>query len=91
MSACEKCWRDSRELENYHEVLNGRKACPCTPEDQAGPDAGQCSVCMKMTLHQYTGEPMCGCKKRVQLDVGTAMCQVIDELFNPKSTPRPPA
>lgn len=62
MSACEKCWQDSRFLDNYHEVLASRSAHPCTPEEQAGEQASQCPVCQRMTLHQYTHEPMCGCK-----------------------------
>jgi hypothetical protein len=33
----------------------------CTGEEQAGPDAGECPVCHRKTLHQHTGEPMCGC------------------------------
>lgn len=60
MSACEKCWRDSRIQENYREVLESRST-PCTPEEQAGPNGTRCPVCSKMSLHQYTKEPMCGC------------------------------
>lgn len=32
-----------------------------TPEQQAGRDAQECPACHRMTLHQYTGEPMCSC------------------------------
>jgi hypothetical protein len=63
MSACEKCWADSRQRENYFEVRDSRQRTPCTPEEQAGPGAGQCPVCHRMTLHQFTSEPMCGCKE----------------------------
>lgn len=64
MSACEKCWRDSRLLDNYHDFLVARsRENPCTAEEQAGPDAGQCPVCERFTLHQFTSEPMCGCQE----------------------------
>ncbi len=58
MSTCEKCWRDSRGGENYKELLELRKDNPCTPEEQAGPDAAQCPKCNRMALHQHTGECM---------------------------------
>jgi hypothetical protein len=63
MSACEKCWRDSRYDDNYSEIVASRASNPCTPEEQAGPDASQCPGCQRYTLHQHTGEPMCGCKR----------------------------
>ena len=62
MSTCEKCWADSREQENYDEVLQSRKQRPCTAEEQAGPSAKPCPICNRLTLHQYTDEPMCGCQ-----------------------------
>lgn len=62
MSACEKCWADSQFGADYHRLLEERKANPCTPEQQAGPSATECPECHRLTLHQYTGEPMCGCK-----------------------------
>lgn len=35
---------------------------PCTPEEQAGPDAIICGECKRMTIHQHTGECMaCKC------------------------------
>lgn len=43
----------------------GRRYCAALNrllEEQAGPGATQCSVCKRMTLHQFTQEPMCGCK-----------------------------
>ena len=61
MSACEKCWSDSRLGSDYYRLLDERKEHPCTPEEQAGPGAGQCPWCGRMTLHQHTREPMCGC------------------------------
>lgn len=72
MSSCEKCWRDSMRAENsdgecgptaYHRLLAERKGNPCTPEEQAGPDAARCPQCKRMALHQYTGECMAGCKQ----------------------------
>jgi hypothetical protein len=68
MSACEKCWADSRSSNDYHRLVmrrNGVDEPSCTPEQQAGPGAAQCPVCKRMTLHQHTGEPMCGCKLTV--------------------------
>jgi hypothetical protein len=62
MSACEKCWTDSRFGADYTRLLSERKDHPCTPEQQAGPDAGECPVCHRMTAHQHTGELMCGCE-----------------------------
>lgn len=63
MSTCEKCWADSQgpyddATQRYKDLLSERK---CTPEEQAGPDAGECPMCKRKTLHQHTGEPMCGC------------------------------
>ena len=53
MAACEKCWRDSRLEDNYQEVLYSRFDTPCTPEEQAGPDASECKLCKRYTVHQY--------------------------------------
>lgn len=62
MSSCERCWADASSAEDkaerYRELLASRQ---CTPEQQAGPDAGKCPRCERMTVHQFTGEPMCGC------------------------------
>lgn len=62
MSSCEKCWRDSRDADDppreYMRLIESRV---CTPEEQAGPDAMQCPVCLRWTVHQHTGEWMCGC------------------------------
>lgn len=63
MSACEKCWVDAQALGlPYSVMIMKRRDTPCTSEEQAGPDAGQCQTCKRMTLHQHTREPMCGCK-----------------------------
>lgn len=62
MSACEKCWADSRNGEDYSRLVLSRRNNPCTPEEQAGPYAEQCPKCGRKTMHQYTHEPMCGCK-----------------------------
>lgn len=63
MSTCEKCWADSQgpygdQVQRYETLVKARK---CLPEEQAGPDAGECPWCKRKTLHQYTAEPMCGC------------------------------
>jgi hypothetical protein len=69
MSTCEKCWVDACRNVNlndvldisdeYHRLLKERKDNPCTPEEQAGPEAKECPACSKKTCHQYTGECMC--------------------------------
>lgn len=67
MSSCEKCWIDAArnmtgsQPEEYHRLLNDPSRPPCTPEQQAGPDASECPNCKRWTLHQITHEPMCGC------------------------------
>lgn len=69
MSTCEKCWVDSYDPytghERYFELSRERTAAgrQCTPEEQAGPGAEQCPACQRMSLHQYTREPMCGCPR----------------------------
>ena len=62
MSSCEKCWRDKGIGGDYHALLESRNDHPCTPEEQAGPDASECSLCGRMVIHQYTGECMAGCR-----------------------------
>jgi len=59
MSSCEKCWADAGGVAERYSVLIEKRNC--TPEEQAGPDASKCPLCGRMTLHQYTREPMCGC------------------------------
>jgi hypothetical protein len=61
MSSCEKCWADSVSVAHYTSLLKERESNPCTPEEQAGPDAGECEVCHRKTVHQHTREKMCGC------------------------------
>ena len=67
MSACEKCWRDAHAAgtgcapDEYHRLLRERADSPCSPEEQAGPDASTCPECGRKTLHQHTREPMCKC------------------------------
>lgn len=66
MSSCEKCWSDahgngaySDAATNYQRLLDERKDNPCTPEQQAGPDASPCTECgNRMVRHQHTGECM---------------------------------
>jgi len=59
MAACEKCWALSRgSPDRYEELLTERM---CSPEEQAGPDAGLCEDCERRTVHQYAGVCMlCG-------------------------------
>lgn len=64
MSACEKCWGDAHRgsqfsiAEEYERLIAARAAAPCTPEEQAGPDATVCPACGKRTAHQHTGQCM---------------------------------
>jgi hypothetical protein len=61
MSSCERCWKDAGgDPFVYTDLLKERK---CTPEEQAGEYAGECPWCDRKTLHQHTGEPMCGCPR----------------------------
>lgn len=67
MPSCEKCWADSytytygtpeSRIECYQRLVKERD---CTPEEQAGPDAGICPKCKKKSVHQMTHECMnCG-------------------------------
>ena len=59
---CEKCWSDSyayfdsdgkSQTQRYHALLIKRRENPCTPEQQAGPDANECPYCKRFTIHQY--------------------------------------
>lgn len=61
MSACERCWEDAVTYPHYLRLLYARGGHPCTPEQQAGSGAATCPRCFRRTLHQHTGEPMCGC------------------------------
>lgn len=65
MSSCEKCWSDAHSgypycdvAGNYRRLIEERRASPCTPEEQAGPDATECPKCKTRTCHQYTGQCM---------------------------------
>jgi len=63
MPTCEKCWSDARgDLAMYEKLLDTR--LPCTPEEQAGPDAKRCPACGRMTLHQHCGKCMNRCPGR---------------------------
>ena len=61
MASCEKCWSDAYYLqdceeghvEKYAKLIEERKDNPCTPEEQAGNDAGFCPVCERNTVHQH--------------------------------------
>lgn len=65
MSACEKCWSlaGGNPVRYRRLIIDAAEhnAVTCTPEEQAGPNAKECPICKRMTLHQHTGEPMCGC------------------------------
>jgi hypothetical protein len=67
MAACEKCWSDAYHIamttgktqaECYSELIEARKDNPCTPEQQAGPDAEVCKKCKRKTIHQILKECM---------------------------------
>jgi hypothetical protein len=67
MSCCEKCWRDAdRESylrnEDHHAAYRRLLAeHECTPEEQAGEAATECSQCERVACDQWTGECMaCG-------------------------------
>jgi hypothetical protein len=65
MSTCEKCWTDAHRVypygditEEYRRLIEARKDNPCTPEEQAGEEAGVCKLCGRKARHQWTGECM---------------------------------
>ncbi len=54
MASCEKCWKDSHgSAKHYTELIIKRKNHPCSPEEQAGEDAGICPECNRKTIHQH--------------------------------------
>lgn len=71
MPSCEKCWSDSQRDPYAPDGEYGRLVArrdgvierECTPEEQAGQDAGTCSECGRKTLHQicraYCMNPEC--------------------------------
>ena len=73
MSICEKCWADAGmdmtgdQPLRYLELVKDRDKTghACTPEQQAGPEAGFCPSCKRWTLHQWTERCMVdGCAER---------------------------
>jgi hypothetical protein len=62
MPSCEKCWGDAytrshtdiskSQAEHYSDLIRERKDNQCTPEEQAGSDAGICPDCERKTVHQ---------------------------------------
>ncbi len=55
MAACERCWNRAYspfggQIARYHELL---KFHTCTPEEQAGPNAQECPVCRRKSVHQF--------------------------------------
>ncbi len=92
MSTCEKCWEDAHHgpyadvPANYARLMKERKSNPCTPEQQAGPEAGECSGCGGKTLHQYTGECMAGCQvMNIELTALLAKCRTISHEVEAKA------
>ena len=56
MVGCEKCWEDAGDdYARYCELREERIDSPCTPEEQAGRDAGLCPKCKRWAVHQYSG------------------------------------
>jgi hypothetical protein len=62
MPSCEKCWEDAHAgypycdvAQEYERLIKERDANghTCTPEEQAGPDAGVCPSCGRRAIHQY--------------------------------------
>ena len=59
MPSCERCWRDAHfaalhgnaNKEDCYRLLVEQR--DCTPEQQAGDDAGKCGPCNRFTVHQY--------------------------------------
>lgn len=78
MSTCEKCWAETGGGAEYRELLLTREAAGrvCTPEEQAGPDAGECPTCKRRTLHQYTSRPMCGCPPALRAPDAEALAEI---------------
>jgi hypothetical protein len=70
MSSCEKCWTDAgfraasrqtSKAEEYEALMDERRDTPCTPEEQAGPEATECPRCQRRTVHQYAKQcTICG-------------------------------
>lgn len=54
MTACEKCWRlAGGDPDRYRTLITESANAPCTPEEQAGPDAKRCPTCKRWTVHQH--------------------------------------
>ena len=62
MAACEKCWEDAGGYaDRYYALVKSRE---CTPEQQAGTEAGRCLECGRKTVHQPTHAcVVCGRKR----------------------------
>ena len=86
MASCEKCWGDSytytygtpeSRIECYQRLVRERD---CTPEEQAGTDAGICPKCKKKTVHQITGDCMnCGLTKEQVYKIQNYIHNIVDE------------
>lgn len=64
MASCEKCWGDAflrsmysskDQADCYSELMKERLENPCSPEEQAGREATECTACGRRTVHQYAG------------------------------------
>lgn len=75
MASCEKCWGDAyikalhnptrSQAEHYSDLIKERN---CTPEEQAGEDAGVCQKCGRKAIHQYCNICMsCGYDRQKDL------------------------
>ena len=87
MASCEKCWADSytitygadeSRIEKYQQLIKERS---CTPEEQAGIDAGTCLKCERKAVHQITGDCMnCGLMKEHIKTSFWTVDEIIEEL-----------
>lgn len=57
MPSCEKCWRDAGgDADLYTQLIEQRNKSgqECSPEEQAGEEAGWCPVCSRKTVHMHS-------------------------------------
>jgi len=58
--ACMKCWKEcGQDQDKYDKMMAAKRTqgpvAFCTPEEQAGPEAGQCPWCGHQTIHEKCG------------------------------------
>jgi len=72
MPSCEKCWHDAGgDAGKYLQILTERTEAGigCTPEQQAGEEAGTCPKCNRRTMHQHAHVcTICGHRSNARLD-----------------------